>query len=332
MFLVEEELDCFFLDDVNNNSDEQLMDTNENIEIKCLSQKMAERYNLLTQAYFKLYLKLKDKYLIARYKCDEIFNDIESIVKINNNHLLDIISKCEERRYESSKIIEIVKANLNDESIFEEVHRISKLESSKNDWLLSSNFFVKPKQIDLPNDKSFQYIPILKTLKSLFANKEICEAYFKSIEKKQHNTGTISSFNDSVFFKQNKLFSSDPTAIQLVMYDDAYDSANPLGDRRLEKLNDTYFRIGNLDNCYQSIDYLTQASIICKTKHLKKHGYNTIYEPLLKDIKQLETEGIEIEYNQKKINLKGTISLFPADNLAANAIGGYVESFSANCK
>jgi hypothetical protein len=77
---------------------------------------------------------------------------------------------------------------------------------------------------------------------------------------------------------------------------------------------------------------LTQASIICKTKHLKKHGYNTIYEPLLKDIKQLETEGIEIEYNQKKINLKGTISLFPADNLAANAIGGYVESFSANCK
>ena len=26
-----------------------------------------------------------------------------------------------------------------------------------------------------------------------------------------------------------------------------YDSANPLGDRRLEKLNDTYFRIGNLE-------------------------------------------------------------------------------------
>ncbi len=36
-----------------------------------------ERFHLLTQAYFKLYLKLKDKYLIAAYKCDEIFNDIE---------------------------------------------------------------------------------------------------------------------------------------------------------------------------------------------------------------------------------------------------------------
>ncbi len=291
---------------------------------------MSERFHLLTQAYFKLYLKLKDKYLIAAYKCDEIFNDIESLVKINNNHMLDLISKCEENCYETSKIIEIVKTNLNNECIFEQVHRNCKHESLKTEWLLSTIFFVKPRQIDLPNDESFQYIPILETLKSLFANKQISDAYFKSIEKKQFNIGTIQSFNDSALYKQNKLFSADPTAIQLVMFDDAYDSANPLGDRRLEKLNDTYFRIGNLENCFQSIDYLTQTSIICDYNLLKKHGYNVIYDPLVQDLKKLETEGIEVEHNNEKITLKGTISLFHGDNLALNAIGGYVESFNAS--
>ena len=40
-----------------------------------------------------LYLKLKDKLLIAKYKCVEIFEDIDCIIKINNFHLTDIIKQ-----------------------------------------------------------------------------------------------------------------------------------------------------------------------------------------------------------------------------------------------
>ena len=56
--------------------------------------------------------------------------------------------------------------------------------------------------------------------------------------------------------------------------------------------------------------------------------YSKIHEPLINDFKILETQGIEIIYNDKKVDLKGTISFLSADNLAAKRIGGYVECFS----
>ena len=52
---------------------------------------MTNNYLNFEKFYMMLYLKLKDKYLIAKYKCDEIFEDIDSIVKINNNKCVDFL-------------------------------------------------------------------------------------------------------------------------------------------------------------------------------------------------------------------------------------------------
>lgn len=41
----------------------------------------------------------------------------------------------------------------------------------------------------------------------------------------------------------------------------------------------------------------------------------------------MEEEGIQIDYNGSKKTLKGTLAIYPADNLAANAIGGFIENF-----
>jgi hypothetical protein len=41
----------------------------------------------------RLYLKLKYKYLIAEYKCDEIFQEINNIIKVNNSHIKDLLKK-----------------------------------------------------------------------------------------------------------------------------------------------------------------------------------------------------------------------------------------------
>lgn len=91
-------------------------------------------------------------------------------------------------------------------------------------------------------------------------------------------------------------------------------------------------RIGNLDERYQSLDFLTQLAILVKRKDVKEYGLEMIFKPILDDLKLLETNGIEVELNGKKIQLFGTISYFVADNLAANGVSGLVESFSANCK
>ena len=279
----------------------------------------------------QLYLKLKDKYLIAKYKCDEIFDDIDSLIKINNSNILDLINQSKAMYTQSDTIIEIVELNLNKQrTLFEEVHSKCRYDSVKKNWLKETGFYVEPKQIQLSKTQSYQYIPIIDTLSSLFRNSEICNLYFESNKEKAKSKQLIKSFNDSVYFSENELFQTESNAIQIVLYVDDFDSANPLGDsRNCNKISGTYFRIGNFDNGYQSLNYVTQTAILCDSKHVKQFGIKKIYQPLLDDLKVLETTGISIQYNNNTVILKGSISFFPADNLAANSIGGFVESFQA---
>ena len=80
---------------------------------------------------------------------------------------------------------------------------------------------------------------------------------------------------------------------------------------------------------YLSCDHFTQLALLVETSDLKTFGYKKVFEPLINDIKKLEVEGINIDYNNTVINLRGTVCFFVADNLEANAVGGFVESFNA---
>jgi hypothetical protein len=95
-----------------------------------------------------------------------------------------------------------------------------------------------------------------------------------------------------------------------------------------------YFRIGNLERQYQSVDYFTQLALICYDTQLKYYGYKNILAPLIEDLKTLETVGIPVTYRDEVVILKGTISYICQDNLAGNDIGGYITSFgcNVNCK
>lgn len=62
---------------------------------------------------------------------------------------------------------------------------------------------------------------------------------------------------------------------------------------------------------------------------LKTVGLNQILQPIVDDIKILETQGIDVNLNSKIINVKGSIVALSHDNLGANVLHGMVESFSA---
>jgi hypothetical protein len=63
---------------------------------------------------------------------------------------------------------------------------------------------------------------------------------------------------------------------------------------------------------------------------VKSCGYPALFKQMIEDLKKIETDGIDIEYGKSIKNIKGTLSFFPSDNLAANGIGGFVESFNKN--
>lgn len=61
---------------------------------------------------------------------------------------------------------------------------------------------------------------------------------------------------------------------------------------------------------------------------MKRSGYSTVLEPLLKDVASLEEEGLYVPALSKRV--KGTVFIVVADNLGAHSIGGFVENFSSS--
>ena len=60
------------------------------------------------------------------------------------------------------------------------------------------------------------------------------------------------------------------------------------------------------------------------------YGLGKIFEPILEDVRVLESSGVQIEIKGQTHWLYGTISVLTADNLAIHTLCGYVESFSAH--
>ena len=149
-----------------------------------LDYKMTNNYLNFEKFYMMLYLKLKDKYLIAKYKCDEIFEDIDSIVKINNNNIIDLINHSKKIYSNGTNLIEIVETHLNkNKTLFEQVHNKNRFDSAKKKFLEKSGFYVPPQQIFLSTTDSFQYISIIASIKSLLSHSQINQLYFNKNKK-----------------------------------------------------------------------------------------------------------------------------------------------------
>lgn len=68
--------------------------------------------------------------------------------------------------------------------------------------------------------------------------------------------------------------------------------------------------------------------MLVKVKDVQKCGYAPVLAPLIHDVHILEQDGVFIESVGQ--NVKGTIFCVSADNLAAHALGGFLESFRAD--
>lgn len=92
------------------------------------------------------------------------------------------------------------------------------------------------------NDK-FMYVPILRTLESLFTNSELCHC-FQQVKIIQDSI--YRDINDGSYFKKHTLFGHEH-ALQVQLYYDDFETANPLGSKKgIHKLGCVYFILRNL--------------------------------------------------------------------------------------
>lgn len=181
--------------------------------------------------------------------------------------------------------------------------------------------------LDAQRNRTFQYIPILKSLQHLLTHKGVLEHLETPRIQDQPGLREYRTVRDGEYYKQNPLLSGEGLRIAVHLYVDDFEICNPLGtSRKKHKLCGVYWVLGNLPPGSHSTLTSIYLAVLCKSDDVKAYGYGKVLEPLLQDLSILEQHGVFI--SQLGQFVKGTVQCVIADNLGAHGIGGFVESFS----
>lgn len=172
---------------------------------------------------------------------------------------------------------------------------------------------------------TFAYVPILETLRSILQKKEFADMTKPRYSPKD---GVYADLRDATYFKGNPLFSVEKDALQIQLFYDYFETANVLGPKRgLHKLGAIYFTLRNFPPIFNASLINIHLCALFHAQDIKRYSFNLILEPLINDLKVLETEGLQIPTFEHKIH--GTVVQVTGDNLGLHGLFGFVESFGA---
>ncbi|PIK38618.1 hypothetical protein BSL78_24528, partial [Apostichopus japonicus] len=173
----------------------------------------------------------------------------------------------------------------------------------------------------VPVNNTFIYIPIIRTLELLLKHRDVL--HFVTHDHKSRD-GVIRDYCDANQFQQTPVFQQDCNAFQLHFFYDDFQTVNPLRSKTsIHKICAFYFVLKNLPPRFNSSLNNIHCAVIRKTK---KYGFDPILKHIVKYINYLCEHGILLPSGHYK---KAIITQFSADNLGANSLFGFVESFSA---
>lgn len=186
-------------------------------------------------------------------------------------------------------------------------------------------------QIEKPRliQSSLQYISVIDSLKAFFKIDENRKAYFDYNENHKCVDGVYERFCCSKQFESNDFFKSNRNALQIVFATDDCEICNPLGSKKnLHKICPVYFTIKNLPPRFNSKLQNIFLAVLCNSDDLKTRqtDFNNIWELLAREIKYLQTHGIQLDDGTA---IKGSLVHLSCDNLGANTAYGLTESFNA---
>ena len=157
--------------------------------------------------------------------------------------------------------------------------------------------FVQPIQYTLGTiegkEKTYVYVPVLNVLKTFLAKHDIMDKVLQTSESKP---GVYSTFRDGTNFKTNGLFKDKCINLQIALYNDDWETGNPLGtSRKKHKISAFYWSVLNLPSEYRSVLHSMQLAILCKSDDISNFGHEAVLALFLRDIALLEKQGVYIE-------------------------------------
>lgn len=171
----------------------------------------------------------------------------------------------------------------------------------------------------------FAYVPILETLKTIFLNPNLSDMLNSTYIPKE---SLYVDLRDGTYLEENPLFSEKKDALQIQLFYDDFETANPLGSKKgVHKLGAIYFTLRNFPPVYNSSLSNIYLCALFHAQDIKRYSFNSILEPLVNDLKILEKDGLKVPMSDHVIH--GTIVQVTGDNLGLHSLFGFVESFGA---
>jgi hypothetical protein len=292
----------------------------------CLSLIEQEQF-LTSMALF--YLKLQAKLLIPASTVQLILEEYGTVNTVGQNHVCSWLKeKLRLLGIEQDKVDEVALEFMQNDLFNKFTKGPLRSDKSRKAFYKSNFSYVEPREIflgedDLKKKRYCMYVPIIDSLTALLKQPAV---------KHQFEAGGVpdggqflQDICDGEVIKQSRFFIDNPKAIQIVLYADAFEVANPLGSgRKKHKVHAVYFILANLEIFSRSSVDQIQLALLCREADFKKFGSNKVYGQLMSDLQKLEKDGFTIDGEC----IKGSVVSFCADNLGAHEIGGFTENFS----
>ncbi len=177
-------------------------------------------------------------------------------------------------------------------------------------------------------DDTYQYVPIDKTIKKHLERPGIMTAILN--HQDSGNNEVLETYRDGSYFK-TKFHQPNETVIPILLYNDDYESANPLGSRKgSNKISGFYLSLLCLPAQFQAKLVNIILAGCCKSSLVQKYGMDMVLHALVADLKRLEAAGLQISCASFRGIVKPVLFQVIGDNLGLHQMLGFTQGFTAN--
>ena len=144
-----------------------------------------------------------------------------------------------------------------------------------------------------------------------------------------YDSETFTDVYDGKSFKSNKFFEKNRDSIAIILFQDAFLGTSPLGSSAKGgsyKFTAIYMTLLQFSPYIRLNENVIQLISMVPQKVIDKVGIQKIYDPIIKDLKNLEEKGFEFD----GITYKSGLFLIIGDNLGQNEVGGFLKCFHPN--
>ncbi|XP_051797996.1 uncharacterized protein LOC110970637 [Acanthochromis polyacanthus] len=170
--------------------------------------------------------------------------------------------------------------------------------------------------------KSFHYIPLIQSLEQLLSHPRVL-AMTKEVRNVRN--GYLCDIMDGELMRTHPLFSTRPSALQIIVYSDEIEICNPLGSHTSKnKLIMFYYTLGNINPKYRSKLASIRLLAMANVNDLSDYGVDKILERLHEDLVKLYN-GVKIQTEGGELEIFGAVVSICGDTLAQHELCGFKE-------